>query len=151
MRKYITAIGVFIFAIGLVAGSSSVVMSRERNSAAEFRATKIIGMDVKDLDGKKVGEIRDLLLNPAERGRVIFAVVDPKRSLDFGHERLISIPITALSRQDGKDFYVVNMTRDKLRKAPSFDEDHWPNPNDRTWNEMVYKYYGQAPYWTEAK
>ncbi len=151
MKRYLTAFVVSIFVIGLAAGSSSVVMAKEKNIVREFRTTQIIGKDVRDLGGKKVGEIKDLLLDPSDPGRVMFAVVDPGRSLEFGHDRFIAIPMTALSRYGGKEYFVVNMTRDRLRRAPSFDEDHWPNLIDRSWNEMVYRYYGQTPYWTEPK
>jgi sporulation protein YlmC with PRC-barrel domain len=150
MNKYLTVFVVSIFIVALGVSHSSVVMSNEKNTAVEFRASKIIGMDVKDQRGKKIGEIKDVLLDPAA-GRVLFAVIDPKRSLEFGNDRFICVPMSALLRYGGKDFYVVNMTRDELKRAPSFNEDHWPNPSDRTWNEMVYKYYGQTPYWTETK
>jgi sporulation protein YlmC with PRC-barrel domain len=149
MNRYFTVFVISIFIVALGVTYSSVVMSSDKNKAAEFRANKIIGMDVKDAQGEKIGEIKDLLLDPG--ARVTYAVIDPKRSLEFGHDRFISIPMCALLRHGGNDFYVVNMSRDELRRAPSFDEDHWPNPTDRAWNEMVYKYYGQAPYWTETR
>jgi hypothetical protein len=79
-------------------------------------------------------------------GRVCFAVLEPAGSLGFGHDRLIAVPFTALSRNDWEHFYVVNMTREKLSMAPSFDEHHWPSLTDRSWSDQVYSYYGQTPY-----
>jgi sporulation protein YlmC with PRC-barrel domain len=148
MNRYITVFAVSIFIVALGISRSSVVMGNDKNTASEFRASKIIGMDVKDQKGKKIREIKDVLLDPAT-GRVLFAVIGPKRSLEIGHDRFISVPMSALLRYGG--VYVVNMTRDELTRAPSFHEDHWPNPSDRTWNEMVYKFYGQTPYWTETR
>jgi hypothetical protein len=48
---------------------------------------------------------------------------------------------------DGKfDRLVLNMSKDKLTKAPNFDKDRWP---DRPEPERTYMYFGQTPYWVE--
>ncbi len=151
MNRWLILPAVSILAFGLAGGSSYAWGKDMKSTAAEFRASKIIGMEIKDQQGVKVGKIRDMLVDPQESGRIIFAVVDPSRSLEFGHDRFIAVPFTALSRSATEHYYVLNLTRDKLRKAPSFDEDHWPNLADRSWSEDVYRFYGQAPYWTEGK
>ena len=83
-------------------------------------------------------------------GTYIFAVIKPGRSLEFSGDRLIAIPFSALSRRNS-EHYVLHMSRDMIRRAPSFDEDHWPNLADRSWSGEVYRYFGQTPYWTESK
>ncbi len=108
-------------------------------------------MEVKDQQGEKLGKIEDLLMDPQESRRIVFAVLDPARSLEFGHGRLVAIPFTALSRSDTEHIYILSVTRDKLTKAPSFDDDHWQNVADRSWSAEVYRYYGQTPYWTEGQ
>ena len=118
--------------------------------SAEFRTSKIIGADVHDQNGKKFGEIKDLVMDPQAPGRIIFAVVKPGRSLEFSGDRYIAIPFSALSRRNS-EHYVLRMSRDMIRKAPSFDEDHWPNLADRSWSGEVYRFFGQTPYWTETK
>ncbi len=148
MNKWLMVFAVSFLAFGLVAGSSYAHMGK--STAAEFRASKIVGMEVKDQQGEKIGKIKDLVLDPQESSRIIFAVLDPARSLGFGHERLVAVPFTALSRSDTEHYYVLNMTKDKLTKAPSFDEDHWPNLADRSWSGDVYRYFGQTPYWPGA-
>ena len=151
-NKYLAVFSVLTLALGITVGSSSIAVGKEtKSTAAEYRVKNIIGMNVKDQHGKKFGEIRDLLVDPQEPGRVLFAVVDPGRSLEFGHDRLMAIPFSALARTVGEHFYVLNMTRDRLRRAPSFDEDHWPDLTDRSWNDVVYRFYGVAPYWNEGK
>jgi sporulation protein YlmC with PRC-barrel domain len=119
--------------------------------ATEFRTSKIIGKDIKDQTGKDLGEIKDLLLDPKDKGRIAFVVIEPSGSLDFGHDRLVAIPYSALSPGGGDDIYVMNITRDKLAQAPSFDEDHWPNLSDRAWMTDVYRFFGQSPYWTPVE
>ncbi len=152
MKSLLMILAVPILAFGLLTGNSYAHMGGgTKSTAAEFRASKIIGLKVEDQQGKKVGEIKDLITDPQEPGRIIFAVLDPARSLEFGHDRLMAIPFNALLRSGMEHVYVLNMTRDKLAKAPSFDEDHWPNPADRSWSAEVYRYYGLTPYWTGLK
>ncbi len=152
MNKWLTIFAASILALGFAVGGFNAAWSKGmKGTAAEFRASKIMGMEVKDLKGQKLGKIEDLLMDPQESWRVSFAVLDPARSLEFGHGRLIAIPFTALSRSDTERIYILSVTRAKLTKAPSFDEDHWPNVADRSWSAEVYRYYGQAPYWAEGQ
>ena len=152
MNRLLTGFTIPILALGLAAGGLSTAWGKEmKSTAAEFRASKIIGMEVKDQQGEKLGKIKDLLVDSQESRMIMFAVLDPSRSLEFGHDRLIAIPFSALSRSDRGHVYILAVTRDKLTKAPSFDEDHWPNVADRSWSAGVYRYYGLTPYWTEGQ
>ncbi len=63
-------------------------------------------------------------VDPQESGRIIFAVVKPVEALSLGHDSWLAIPFTALSRDGIEEYYVLNMSREEMRKAPTFDEDH---------------------------
>ncbi len=131
MNKWLTIFPVSVLAFGLTIGGPYAAWSKDMKSTAlEFRASRIIGMEVKDQKGEKLGKIKELLVDPQDSSRIAFAVLNPARSLEFGHDRFVAIPFTALSRSDREHIYVLNMTREKLAKAPSFDEDHWPNMAD---------------------
>ena len=152
MNKWLAVFTLSVLAFGLSVSGPSFAWGKDmKSTASEFRASRIIGMQVKDQKGEKLGKIKELLVDPQESSRIAFAVLDPAGSLEFGHDRFVAIPMTALSRSDKEHTYVLNITRDKLAKAPSFDEDHWPNLADRSWSEAVYRYYGQTPYWTEGR
>jgi sporulation protein YlmC with PRC-barrel domain len=152
MNKRFTAFAVPILALGLSLSGPYTAWAKDlKSTSAEFRATKIVGMKVKDHQGEKLGKIKELLVDPQESARIAFAVLDPAGSLEFGRDRLVAIPFPALSRSDKGQSYVLNMPRDKLAKAPSFDEDHWPNVADRSWSGGVYRYYGLTPYWIGEK
>jgi hypothetical protein len=43
--------------------------------------------------------------------------------------------------------FTLNMAKEKLRAAPSFAKDEWPQTLDRNWPSDVYAYYGAKPYW----
>jgi len=151
MKKVAALLLTLAVAFGLTLGRASTVISKDwAKNSAEFRASKIRGADVRDENGKKFGEIRDLVLDPQMPGHILFAIVKPGRSLEFSGDRLLAIPFSALAARD-PDNYVLHMSRDMIRKAPSFDEDHWPDLRDRSWSADVYRYFGQNPYWTEMR
>jgi len=151
MEKYAAILLTVAVAFALTVGSVSSVMSNEWSSnSAEFRASKIRGASVRDENGKKFGEIRDLVIDPQAPGHILFAVVRPGRSLEFSGDRLLAIPFGALTARDPRH-YDLHMSREMIRKAPSFDEDHWPNLQDRSWSADVYRYFGQSPYWTDMR
>jgi sporulation protein YlmC with PRC-barrel domain len=150
MKSWKLALAAIVLAASLAgAGLENAVPAwGSEYKAMELRTSKMIGKEIKDATGKDLGEIKDLLVDPKDPGRIAFVVIEPAHSLDFGHDRLVAIPYPALS-QGGKDLYVMNISRDRLARAPSFDEDHWPNLTDRSWMGDVYRFFGQNPYWTD--
>ncbi len=149
MNKWFTLGVASVLAFGLAMGNS-YAWGKEKSSSPEIRISKIIGSAIRDQHGAKLGKIKEMLVDPQEPGRILFAVVKPVGALQFS-DRYLAIPFAVLSRDGTESYYVLNMTREELMKAPSFDEDHWPSFADRKWDEVVYRFYGQAPYWTEMK
>ncbi len=105
-----------------------------------FKAKDIIGAKVEDPQGKSLGSISDLGVDP-KTDRVAFAVI--------GHSgKDIAVPLKALSlRTDEKGkikMFVLNMSEDRFANAPKFDKNSWP---DKRSTEESYRYFGQHPYW----
>lgn len=42
---------------------------------------------------------------------------------------------------------VLEIPKERLRNAPSFNEDSWPNLADRGYGQKVHQFYGVDPYW----
>jgi hypothetical protein len=42
--------------------------------------------------------------------------------------------------------FVLNVEKDRLKDAPGFDKDHWPNMSDQSWARELHSYYGVKPY-----
>jgi sporulation protein YlmC with PRC-barrel domain len=89
------------------------------------RASKIIGTDVKNTRGDSLGDIKDLVLDPLS-GNIVYAVVSYGGVLGMG-SKLFAIPWSVLRWSRDKDYYVLDMDKDTLKKAPGFDKDHWPD------------------------
>jgi hypothetical protein len=65
-------------------------------------------------------------------------------------EKYFAIPWTALTSKAGeKGNLILNVDKEKLKNAPGFDKDNWPNMADRSWAEQVHAYYGVKPDWEQ--
>ncbi len=111
------------------------------------RASKIIGMAVDDEQGERLGKVEDLIIDP-KGDRVIFAVVSYGGTLGIGG-KYTAVPLSLMA-EGNRDSLVLNVSKDKLASAPTFDKNQWPDPKDRAWTENVYRHYGQTPYWKES-
>ena len=41
---------------------------------------------------------------------------------------------------------MLNVEKDRLKSAPGFDKDQWPNMADPSWAKSIHDYYGTKPY-----
>jgi sporulation protein YlmC with PRC-barrel domain len=114
-----------------------------------IRASKMVGMDVRDPSDKNLGDVEDVVVDDTS-GRVAYVVLSFGGFLGMG-DKLFAIPWHAL-RPDFKDAdkVVLDVPKEKLQSAPGFDKKNWPNMADRTWGEEVHRYYGQRPYWDDT-
>lgn len=101
--------------------------AREANQAMQqiSRASKIIGTDVKNSQGQNLGKVKELVLDP-ETGQVVYAVVSFGGVLGVG-DKLFAVPWRVLSWTRDKEYYILNVDKDTLKKAPGFDKKHWPD------------------------
>ncbi|QXP84910.1 PRC-barrel domain-containing protein [Methylococcus sp. Mc7] len=97
------------------------------------RASKIIGTKVKNPNGENLGDIKELVIDP-ENGQVVYAVVSFGGVLGMGN-KLFAIPWRALHWTRDKEYYVLDLDKDTLKKAPGFDKKHWPE-NSKKWEEQ---------------
>jgi sporulation protein YlmC with PRC-barrel domain len=107
----------------------------------QHRASKIIGMDVVNRQGEKVGDIHDIVLD--QQGNVSHAVVSTGGFLGIG-ERLHAVPWNSLDRDAEGQKIVLDVDRDRLRNAPGFDRNNWPNLTDQQWRQDNQRYFPQA-------
>jgi sporulation protein YlmC with PRC-barrel domain len=130
---------------------ATVSFAAKDERADIYRASKLIGADVENPQGEKLGDIHDIVLDPAT-GRIRYAVLSFGGFLGLG-EKYFAIPWTALTSKAGeKGDFILNIDKEKLKNAPGFDKNNWPNMADRSWAEQVYAYYGVTPHWEqEAK
>ena len=112
------------------------------------RASKVIGTNVEDESGNKIGDIKDVVLD-RKSGQVAYAVVDFGGWLGMG-DKYFAVPWKSL-KSGSNDRYVLNdVSKDTLKKAPGFDKDHWPDMASASWNRENAQAYNQKPYWEQS-
>lgn len=112
---------------------------------AVHKASDIIGMEVRNHQGEKLGDVKDVMVD-MRTGRIPFAVL----STEGMGNRLVAVPPSALNAKAGQNELVLNMDRERLRSAPSFERNRWPDMANQQWSSDVYRFYGTQPYWQSS-
>jgi len=105
------------------------------------RASKMIGTNVRDQQGERVGSIEDIVLD--RQGNVAYAVISAGGFLGMG-ESLYAVPWSALDMQSGQDHYVMSVDKERMRQAHGFDKDNWPDMSDAQWQSTNQGFFGQG-------
>ena len=103
--------------------SSQTAKSQERRN--DMRASELIGKNVRNQEGKDIGEVEDVLVN-MKSGRVQYTVLSFGGFLGMG-DKLFAIPMDSFDRSQQRDHLVLNVSEERLKKAEGFDKDKWPN------------------------
>ena len=108
-------------------------------------AGTLIGNKVINAQGEDLGKIEEIMLD-LEKGCVSYTVLSFGGILGLG-DKLFAVPWDVLKLDTEKKAFILNVDKDKLRNAPGFDKNNWPEHPDREWMETVYTYYGSKPHW----
>ena len=116
------------------------VISAVRSGSRVLSASSLSSDDVYNLQGEKLGSIKDLMLN-IESGKICYAVLSFGGFLSLG-EKLFAVPWGALTVDTENKRLIMDADEERLKNAPGFDADNWPNMADATWEKSVHSYYG---------
>jgi len=61
-------------------------------------------------------------------------------------EKYFALPWRALTLDTDKKCFILDVQKERLKKAPICDRDHWPCMPDGQWPSEVHRYYGTVPY-----
>ena len=92
------------------------------------KASKIIGMEVRNLQNERVGKVKDLAID-THTGRVAYAVLSAGGGF-FGGGKNVAVPLDALTPQPGQKHFVIDAEKDRLASAAGFADDAWPSIDD---------------------
>jgi uncharacterized protein YrrD len=108
-------------------------------------AGTLTGTTVRNPQGDDLGKIEEIMLDQPS-GKVAYAVLSFGGFLGMG-DKLFAIPWKALSVDQERDEFVLNVKPEVLEDAPGFDKDNWPDFADPQWGEQIHAHYGSTPYW----
>ncbi len=107
-------------------------------------ADTLVGNDVYNHKDEDLGDIKEIMLD-MRSGKVGYAVLSFGGFLGMG-EKLFAVPWNALTLDTKHKRFVLNVEKDRLKGAPGFDKDKWPNMADQSWVKEIHSYYGTKPY-----
>ena len=119
----------------------------DANTVARDETTDLISSDkvegtaVYNRDGEKLGTISNFMVGK-RNGRVEYAVLSFGGLFSMG-ERKYPLPWDVLTYDTDQGGYVVDLDKERLKGAPSYERDSEPT-YDRTYGEQVYDYYGRT-------
>lgn len=105
-----------------------------------MKASSLIGKKVQDTDGKKLGDIKDLVIDPVN-GFISYAVLDFGGFLGIG-DKYFAVPWEALQLTKDQKAIVIDVRKKDLKQAPGFDKNNWPDLSNPEYAVIVYEYYG---------
>jgi sporulation protein YlmC with PRC-barrel domain len=107
-------------------------------------ADTLNGNDVYNHKNEDLGDIKEIMLD-MRSGKVGYAVLSFGGFLGLG-EKLFAVPWNALKLDTKNKRFVLNVEKDRLKDAPGFDKDKWPDMADQSWAKEIHSYYGTKPY-----
>jgi len=110
----------------------------------------ILGAKVINAQREDLGTIEDIVLD-IRNNRVAYAILSFGGFLGLG-DRHFALPWEALSFDLSQKVAVLDIDKDRLRNAPGFEKDNWPDMANTAWGSQIHRHYGYEPYWErEAK
>ncbi|GAB3628850.1 photosystem reaction center subunit H [Pandoraea terrae] len=106
-------------------------------------ASTLVGSGVYNPRGEHIGDIRDIMLD-VRSGKVGYAVLT-FGDMEGAGRRLFAVPWHALSPDAKHEGFALNIDRDRLKHAPGFDKDDWPDMTDPAWATEIHAYYPTGP------
>ena len=101
------------------------------------RVSKIVGSEVRNKAGDKIGEIRDLMID--NNGTIRLAIVSTGGFLGVG-DQLHAVPWDLLTLGP-KDDHILDIDKAHLQATPGFTSKTWPNLGDDHWMADNRRYY----------
>lgn len=102
-------------------------------------ASTLTGDDVVNPQGETLGDLKDIMLDTSS-GQIAYAVLSYGGVFGMG-DKLFAVPWSALRIDGDNKNLVLNVSKDRLKDAPGFDKDNWPNFADPTFGKTLTDYY----------
>ena len=125
---------------GGAANSDDFAMARRWQKVTDLKGKKVT-----NAAGESLGRVEEIVTD-ANTGRVLYGVLSFGGFLGMG-DKLFAIPWRSLRLTDDAKGFTLNVEKDRLKNAPGFAKDRWPDLANEQFATTTYQYYDQEPYW----
>jgi sporulation protein YlmC with PRC-barrel domain len=113
-------------------------------SGPGIRVSKLMGMSIQNSGKENVGQIKDIVVDPATM-RIQYVAVTYGGFLGMG-DKMFAVPMQAIRiKQDADNsdrvVLVLDVTKEQMNGAQGFDEAHWPNFSDANFANEIHRRY----------
>ncbi len=102
-------------------------------------ASTLTGTPVKNGQGDSLGKIEDLMIDTTT-GVVSYAVLSFGGFLGMG-DKLFAVPMQGMQIDAEDQHFLLNESKERLKDAPGFDKDNWPDFADPKWQQTIFSFY----------
>lgn len=92
---------------------------------------------------KRPATLKDLMIDTAS-GKIAYGVLTFGGVLGVGN-KLFAVPWDAFRVDPEKERLILDVPKERLRDAPGFDADHWPNLADPNVAGQFDRHFGRSP------
>ncbi len=103
-------------------------------------ASSLCSDSVRNAQGEDLGSIKDLMVD-VTTGDVEYAVLSFGGVFGIG-DKYFAVPWQALKVDQIEKCLILDVSKDRLKDAPGFDKDNWPNMADAQFRDSIYGHYG---------
>jgi sporulation protein YlmC with PRC-barrel domain len=114
-------------------------MTTSTGHTSAIRASKVIGTNVKDSSGERIGEVKDVVLDK-QSNNILFGVLSFGGVLGMG-EKYHPVPWAALDYNESEGAYIINLTKEQLKAAPSDSIEELTRDDGRQYRDRAFDYY----------
>ncbi|MES2657992.1 MAG: PRC-barrel domain-containing protein [Verrucomicrobiota bacterium] len=109
-----------------------------KGTAAGWRASEVIGQNVKNAGDETIGEVEDLVVD-MKSGEIHAVVISSGGFLGMA-DTLSAVPVSVLRFDVDAKAFKTKLTKEQLGKAPHFKTTEWPDYGDATTMETLRSY-----------
>jgi sporulation protein YlmC with PRC-barrel domain len=100
----------------------------QRVKADSWRASQMIGTNVKNAENEAIGEVKDLVVD-FRAGEILAVVISSGGFLGIG-DKLSTVPVAALRYDVDAKAFKTQLTKSQLQRAPNHENLNWPDYGD---------------------
>lgn len=146
-------IRIALLALVVTAGSIAVTSPGDMAHADQLvgvtKSSDLIGKTVMNLQGIDLGEIKELVIDWRGGGIVEYAVLAFGGFLGLG-DKYFAVPWEAMVLSSDKGHFLLNVKEERLKNAPGFDKDKWPDMSKQDWALEIYRFYDLPPHTSKS-
>jgi len=127
---------------GAAAGQENVATNEQ-----QLLTVRTMGINLRDNTGSPIGRVENFVVD-SDSGRIEFVLVAP--FFPTNSMKILPIPWSAVQHRPdqtglgGSQIFALNVSRNKLQDAPSFERYRWPDMNQASWRRPIDRFYSAA-------